>query len=127
MNAPNQPDFKLSELCSVTVEYGRDTGYVVEKYIIPKQDLDAFVEATVRLHHDPGINPHNKHITGPIRRISTDSFSVVGPFWWTTPDLQSTGKSGARIIRPHTECGEQVWIDPVYKQKLLQDEGDLEL
>jgi hypothetical protein len=61
-------------------------------HVVHKSEVDKFVEASKRLHVDPGVNPHRppgEGKTARINRITVGSFQTTGPFWWTTPDLQN--------------------------------------
>ena len=69
------------------------------EYIVHVFQVDRFVLASKLLHHEPGVNPHNKKITSKIIRITLGEPSVDGPYWWTTPDLQNNNdtKNGAMV------------------------------
>ncbi|WP_293811819.1 hypothetical protein [uncultured Bosea sp.] len=75
-------------------------GGTTARYWVPSSEVTAFAQACRRLHHTPGVNPHSGKDTIKIWQITSRSMSVAGPFWWSTPDLQSNGDpAGARIIR----------------------------
>lgn len=69
-------------------------------HMVPTLDLSAFVEASKRLHHSPGINPHNGGETAKVWKITSRPMRIDGPYWWSTPDLGDNGNpAGARILR----------------------------
>lgn len=87
----------ISELVMVVVHY-KDGNHPDTK-IVPKVDVEKFIEATKKLHHSPGINPHSKLKTARATHIFVYGMEVSGPFWWSTPDLQQNyDPNGARII-----------------------------
>lgn len=95
------------------------------EYLIPKDELEHFLAASIRLHHDPGINPHNQAKTAPLKSISVAYPTLEGPFWWTTPSLQlQMNEPGARIISwtfYKIWTPEKSWIDesgPVQKKAI---------
>lgn len=66
----------------------QDENYdILHDRIMMVDQLDEYVDAMVRLHHDPGINPHNGNETARIKRISATPLRVNGPHWHTTPNL----------------------------------------
>jgi hypothetical protein len=68
-------------------------------HFVPTSDLAQLVEATVRLHHSPGINPHSGKETRTLWKIVTYRMEIAGPHWWSTPDLGINGNTGgARIV-----------------------------
>jgi hypothetical protein len=69
------------------------------EYIMHKNHVARFVEASVKLHHTPGINPANKETTAPIWRISSAPLHGSS-YWWTTPSLEGNDDpSGAAIVK----------------------------
>jgi len=89
------PDPRLSELRQVTVAY-EDGGHA--DYIVLADEVDRFIEATRRLHVDPGVNPHNGNPARRAVRISLSHLTMRGPFWWTSPELRSGAAAGAHVI-----------------------------
>lgn len=75
-------------------------------YVVALSQLRLFKEATLRLHHSPGINPHNKEKTMSLSRMTIRRLCKVreevkadGPFWWSTPNLKENyDHSGAMIF-----------------------------
>lgn len=59
-----------------------------EDRFVHKNSVDKFVEASMELHYQPGINPHNGGRAGKITRISVAKPDISGPYWWSTPGLQ---------------------------------------
>lgn len=68
------------------------------------------VTATKKLHHKPGINPHNKGETAKIGAILSQPLEATGPYWWSTPDLQNNGDPrGAKIWSWNSDKEEVLW------------------
>jgi hypothetical protein len=90
-------DILLANVRIVNVYYIKGSQ---EEYLVHKDEVDRLVEATKKLHHLPGINPHNKGETAKIYRIDVSEPRLFGPYWWSTPNLQANeDPSGARIIQ----------------------------
>jgi len=69
-----------------------------QEHIMQRSDVKKFVEASLKLHFEPGINPHNKVKTTKIWMITQDSLKSLGRFWWSTPDLmKNEDPNGAEI------------------------------
>jgi hypothetical protein len=89
-------DPRLSEIRQVTLNY---VGGSPASYLIHKSEVDAFVEASKRLHFYPGKNPHNGEEAAKVWQITVAKMEMRGPYWWTVPDLQNNGDpAGAHII-----------------------------
>jgi hypothetical protein len=91
-------NLKLSDLRLVTLIFQdmRD----VKTHIVPASDVAKLTEATVRLHHTPGVNPGTGNPTRKICMITAEPMDLYGPYWWTTPSLeQNYDGAGARIIQ----------------------------
>lgn len=74
-------------------------------HFVTSNELERLLEATVELHHDPGINPHNQgktaravRITGRKIRMDKRKVHAYGPYWWSTPGLANNDDPrGAKI------------------------------
>lgn len=109
-------DFPISELRIVRLYKGdqiRSTDHYMHK-----SQVKTFCKAAIALHHSPGINPHTKCKTTPLKEIyvgclRTDAVS----YWWCTEDLQNNGDpKGARLNDADSRT-ERVWAhtDPVLR------------
>src|ERR1700727_2221724 len=88
-----------------------------DSYLILASEVDRFVEASKRLHFNPGRNPHNNVETAKIWQITVAQMEVRGPFWWTVPDLQNNGDArGASIIDGGIDRA--VWQDKAYLARI---------
>lgn len=97
-------------------------GAVVE-YIMHKDQVPRFVEASLKLHHHPGINPANKAKTARIRRI-TCAPPRARSYWWTTPNLaRNDDPQGAAIIRGGPS--ETLFVDPDHVNQIKPEEDDI--
>lgn len=63
--------------------------------------VDRFVEATMKLHVEPGVNPHNGKKTKPVVAMTISSPDFDGPYWHTQPSLEADASfyDGAMTIR----------------------------
>lgn len=87
---------QLQDLVTVRMYYV--DGSHVDR-IIQYADVDRMVEAISKLHGIPGVNPHTGVKTKPVKCVSVFSMKFVGPFWWTTPDLESNyDPAGVKIF-----------------------------
>lgn len=70
------------------------------QYILHKSQVNRFVDASKRLHHDPGVNPHNGAKIKKLVRIIVAEPECNGPYWWTTPNLYKNAdfENGAVIF-----------------------------
>lgn len=82
------------------------------EHIVRKTDLADFVEACLRLHYAPGVNPHSK---GHCARVLAIHVKLLTPdiagVWWAQPDLQD--KSGGATLWEWT-VWRVVWLRPGY-------------
>lgn len=67
-------------------------------HLMHATQVDRFIQATVELHHSPGINPANNNKTLPISEISAYNIRSAGPYWWTTPGLAIDPAAGATTM-----------------------------
>lgn len=75
-------------------------GGKTSEHLVLEGDVDKFVDASIRLHHDPGVNPHNAKKAARVETICVSRLRASGPFWWSTPDLKkNSDPSGAVIFR----------------------------
>lgn len=58
------------------------------KFTVPRSEVDSFITAHMRLHVNPGINPHNGVETHRIDRIRSAPMLLEG-YWWTSPTLKN--------------------------------------
>ena len=94
------------------------------EYIMHKDHVVRFVEASVKLHHTPGINPANKEQTSPIWRITSAPLHGSS-YWWTTPSLEGNNNpDGALIVRGGPS--ETVFIDRERLEQFRREEDDME-
>lgn len=113
----------LSDVRRLTLHYV--SGSPLSQYLIPATEVDRFVEASKRLHHDPGRNPHNGVGAAKIWQITVAELTPRGPFWWTTPDLQrNNDPAGAHIIDSYHE--RIVWTDEEYVARCNAEEAEAE-
>lgn len=82
---------------------GRNCGKpVLGEHYVPTVDVDLLVQASIRLHHTPGINPHTGGAAARIWKITSEDMVLSDPCWWTKPSLNSEDNTkGARSISWH--------------------------
>jgi hypothetical protein len=103
------------------MEFRRGNGSGHE-YIMHKDHVAKFVEASVKLHHTPGINPANKEKTAPIWRITSAPLHASS-YWWTTPSLHGNDDpDGAFIVQ--SGPAETLFLDRQYLDQLRDEEDD---
>lgn len=115
-------DFPLSTIRKVTLYWikGAPTSFLVAE-----SDVTTFIEATKRLHWQPGRNPHNNVECSKIWQLTVSRMEMRGPFWWTTPDLHKNDDArGARIIDGGSE--KVVWTDEEYTNRMRAEEAESE-
>lgn len=98
-------DFPISQLALVSVffwheEPDKRVVSPVRIHYMHEDQVDTFVQATIRLHHEPGINPHNEAPTARLWEITVNGLETeTKTYWWCHPDLRgSTG--GAKLNKP---------------------------
>ena len=88
----------LDQIANVVVTFA---DHSMRTYTMPKDHVDMFFDATVKLHYEPGINPYNGNATAKIKMI--DAYEMVletVPYWWSMPSLDMTDdKRGACLIQ----------------------------
>jgi len=95
---PIAEDLKVSDLRLVTLYW--QNGGANSTHIVPAFEVERLKEATVRLHHTPGVNPANGGETRKVWLITSEPMMFEGPYWWSTPDLgQNDDPAGARLLR----------------------------
>jgi hypothetical protein len=88
---PDYSSLPVSDFCIVEYLFQNSNSY--NKEIIHKDEVDTFCEALLRLHYDPGFNPHSGGKTAEIIAINVLRCEPRGAFWWTSPSLD--GEEGA--------------------------------
>jgi len=112
----------MADFRQVTLHFRNGDAISTSEHLVHKDDVDALVEASKKLHYDPGINPHCGRKTSQIYMISVATPYIAGPYWWSTPGLGKIKdeSSGANLIN---WSGKTVWMSPEYKEELrLRDE-----
>lgn len=76
-------------LVRVRLYMDRNNPYNATEHIT-EGGLDALhlVNASLELHYDPGVNPHNGKSAAPVWKITVSQLRKDGPYWWSTPGLQ---------------------------------------
>ena len=70
-------------------------------HLVHKDDVAAFVEASKRLHFDPGVNPGTGKKVKQIHQIDVEELLFDDPYWWTTPSLNGNDPGGACLLSGH--------------------------
>lgn len=102
---------RIANLRKVTIYWepmGKESTPAV--FFVHKKHVDRFVKAAIRLHVDPGINPHSGGTTVRVVRIKVAS-PDPGFYWWATPDLMNNHdyEKGAAIFDFFTSTSTTVW------------------
>ena len=73
-------------------------GAAIRRELLPCEDVEGFVTATLRLHHEPGLNPHNGRPAARLIRLAVGEARLEEGPWWTSPSLEDdAGRS--RLVR----------------------------
>ena len=94
------------------------------EYIMHRDHVARFVEASVKLHHTPGINPGNKEPTARIWQITSAPLHVSS-YWWSTPNLRGNDNpEGAGIVEGGPS--ETLFVDREYTDRMAAEEAAME-
>jgi hypothetical protein len=86
-------------------------------YLIHKDEVETFIDANLKLHYDPGINPATKEKTARVWQIRVGKLKRKGPYWWTSPALDGA-KPGAHIFDCYgTTC---VWMSDEAERRFAE-------
>jgi hypothetical protein len=104
-------DLRLSDVRLVEWDLEMDTprgpAPQTSKEVVPASDVQLLVEALTRLHHDPGVNPHNGKKAAKLVRITVATPALGDGYWWTGPTLQDQGPKARTLGWSKTV----VWFD----------------
>lgn len=115
-------DLKVGDIVNVHLRFEKGP---LQKHIVPKSDLETFIEAHKRLHHDPGVNPTSREKTAALQEVIVAPFRLDGPYWWTNPDLKSKdANKGAQMLEFDYLNSESVWRSPAYIEQRRQEDAD---
>lgn len=83
-------------------------------HMMHENDVKLFIEATLNLHYEPGINPYNGEKTSTVWEIRSEPVRLRGKFWWTQPDLGKGGKDarGATLFGEPNLPSKLEWRHP---------------
>ena len=110
LNGANPADVFAADLRVLTLDFRKGTP---TQHIVLASQLDAIIEASKRLHFEPGVNPANGNQNSRIWRLRVAELNAYGPYWWSTPDLGRNGDpDGALIFQ--AGVSKTVWIDESY-------------
>ncbi|MFH1631998.1 MAG: hypothetical protein ABIA47_03210 [bacterium] len=74
----------------------------ISTYLVHVDHVRRFTDASIKLHYDPGVNPHNGGKAARIKSVAVSVPRFDGPYWWTTPSLDvdedNMFQNGAMII-----------------------------
>lgn len=121
-------DLRLSDIRKVEVYF---VGSSPSSYLVHVDDVAKFVEATKRLHFDPGVNPHQTDKRAAkcakIWKIEVQTLGFKGPYWWTMPSLGvGDDRNGARILDGEIVGAKEGFLDQAYVDRLDAEEDAME-
>lgn len=106
---PADDDLPLSDLRLVEWELEATTPQgptpSSSRELVPVTDVAMLLEALIKLHHVPGVNPHSGRPTARLVRVRVGKPALGDGYWWTGPTLQDEGLK-ARLVRWTSEV---VW------------------
>jgi hypothetical protein len=86
------------------------------KYLTSTDDADKLLGSIIKLHHTPGVNPHNNGKCTKLKLLvlqKPNNF-LYNSYWWTSPTLEADD-NGAKILNN--------WIDTIiYRSSELEAE-----
>lgn len=104
-----EDDLRLSQVRLVEWDLLADTPAgptpSTSRELVPVGDVPLLLEALLKLHHAPGVNPHSGRPTARLERVRVGRPAVAPGYWWTAPTLEEDGLK-ARLIQWTTEV---VW------------------
>ncbi len=104
---------QINDLREITYKYADDEE--LKRYFVLKKDLGNMLEAMIKLHILPGINPYNGGKTSEIVMININIPSNDRKkYWWTSADLDEKSERTAEIINFISK--------PIYYSKKLAGE-----
>lgn len=107
--ATDPDDLRLSDLRLVEWDLEADTPHgptpSTSRELVPVTDVPMLLEALIKLHHVPGVNPHSGRPTARLVRVRVGKAALGDGYWWTGPTLQDEGLK-ARLVRWTSEV---VW------------------
>ena len=56
--------------------------------LVPVDEVELLVEAVLKLHHDPGTNPHSGRKATPLVHLAVGTPRLGPGYWWSGPSLQ---------------------------------------
>lgn len=100
-------------LVKVTLHYNLDGGeYSGSDHIVAEGDVLTFLTASLELHHQPGMNPHNENPASPVQVITAAVMRPKGPFWWSTPGLEDNYLEDGAVIFDWDPLPRIIWSHP---------------
>lgn len=94
MSAPTDP-LALEDLRRVRFELAGAPALRDE--LVPAPEVELFVAGVLRLHHDPGLNPHSGRPAARLVRLEVGTPRLGAGHWWTGPSLSDDGPR-ARVV-----------------------------
>jgi hypothetical protein len=88
-------------------------GGETRREIAPAGEVELLVAAVLKLHHDPGVNPHNGRRASALVHLAVGTPRLGPGYWWTGPSLQDEGPQ-ARLVAwdLETRFAEGRLVDP---------------
>jgi len=88
----------MADMRMVAVRYDDDS---TSDSLVHVMHVQRFIDATIALHVDPGVNPYNGEKTKPAVSLVVSRPSFDGPYWHTQPTLDEDASffDGAQPIR----------------------------
>lgn len=79
------------------VEWELEGSSEPRRELVPAGEEDLLCEAILRLHLEPGVNPHSGRATARLRRLAVGSPRLSAGPWWSGPSLDDAGER-ARLV-----------------------------
>jgi hypothetical protein len=130
-------DYPISQLRLVKVIFyhvdkeGRSIPGDGNVHYMHESQVQTFIDATVALHHEPGINPHNGVKTASLWEIKVCGLEEKAvSYWWCDPTLKDNYSAHGAKINPAKWAllgpTDRVWACPtLWKQEHMAREREL--
>jgi hypothetical protein len=96
------------DLCQVS--YDTFEGDSQESVLLRPRDVLPYVQAVLKLHFDPGINPYDGERAAVALDVRVGVLRPAGPYWWTSPTLEENDPHAVRIWDASND--RVVWTNP---------------
>ena|SRR5271166_5419859 len=118
---------QCSELREVILYYTADRKTILpheQRHYMMESQVATFLQATLELHYQPGINPHNGNTAALLWEAKVGKLEQPVSYWWCVPGLHKNhDQAGAQIS---SFVHKSLWVHPDLQVLLAQERADEE-